>query len=285
MKKLLSSRILFVLGFIVLVATNVVVLLGVAANRDGEPESHITLTERELRLPYKIHEENSGLSLRLAWRALGKDDEYNNYPSWRNPEWLDAEKLKELGFNVENFLRSNGKEKFYKQPIPKEVFIVLENGGEPYSRALKRAEAAFLREERIFKQNPEDKDLRYKFESAERQLKRERVEETRLFAVDGGLDAGKLREQYGDLNRYIITRGLVKPRYYNKKNNKEMAGYIARLSVASVYVPLNFRQTFDSILAQNKTKKNGPVPPRYEVNLAYGKRLEPWIVSVNLKAN
>jgi hypothetical protein len=280
MRILLSSRGLFTLGFIILVATNIVVLSGVASNRSGEPESQTTLTERELQLPYQVHEENSGLALRLTWRTLGKVEDYKNYSDWRSPDWFSAEKLEELGFNINDHLSSNGNTTSYKQPIPKEVFIVLENDGESYREAVKRAEAALEREERSFKLNPGDKRLRDNFERAEKRLKRERIAETRLFAIDAGLDPGKLREKYGDRTRFIITKGLVKPRYNYNKNKKKVFGYISRLSVASIYVPLKHRQIFDSILARDKSRKKDLGSPRFEVKLAYGKRLEPWIMSV-----
>lgn len=279
MKILLSSRGLFAIGFVILVVSNIVVLIGVASNRSGEPDSQITLTERELQLPYRVHEENSGLALRLAWRTLSKEDDYNDYSNWRTPFWLNAEKLEELGFNMKNYVSSVGNKTFYKQPIPKEVFIVLENDGEPYREAIKRAEVSLEREENSFRLNPNNKRLHDSYKRAEKRLRRERFEETRLFAIDVGLDARELREKYGDRTRFIITRGLVKPRYYYNKSKKEVVGYISGLSVASINVPLKHREIFDSILAQDKSKKNGFRSPRFEVKLAYGNRLEPWIIS------
>ena len=280
MKILLSSRGLFILGFVILLATNIVVLSGVASNRSGEPESQITLTERELQLKYQVHKENSGLALRLAWRALGKVEDDSNYPGWRSPAWFGGEKLKELGFNIKDYLSSNGNTTFYKQPIPKEVFIVLENDGEPYREALKRAKLALEKKESSFKLNPGDKSLRNKFERAEKRLKRESITETRLFASDAGLDPKKLREKYRDRTRFIIIKGLVKPRYNYNKKRKEVFGYITKLSVANIHVPLKYRDILDAIIAKDIYRKNEFGSPRYKVELAYGKRLEPWIVSI-----
>ncbi len=175
---------------------------------------------------------------------------------------------------------SNSNTTYYKEPIPKEVFIVLENNGEPYREAVKRAEFTLEREENLFKLNPSDKMLRDNFERAEKRLKRERSEETRLYAIDAGLDLGELRERYVDRTRFIITKGLVKPMINRNKNRKEVFGYIYRLSVASINVPLRHRQIFDSILAKGKSNKNDPRHPCFEVELAYGNRLEPWIISV-----
>ena len=280
MKIQFSSRRLFALGFVLLITTNIIVLLGVASNRSGEPESQIVLTERELRLPYNIRKENSGLELRLTWRALSMNENDLFSSSRTPPAWFNAEKLEELGFKMDSFLNSSGDEKRYKKPIPKEVFIVLEKDGTPYREVVKRAEAALEREEKIFNLNPEDKKLRENFEYAEKRLDRERTSESRLFAIDAGLDPRALREKYGDPTRFLIARGSVQPRYDWDKKKKEVLGYISELSVASIYVPLEHRHPFDAILAENKSKAHDFKSPRFEVELAFGSRLEPWVVSV-----
>jgi len=281
MKKVLSSRRLFSLGFLILVATNTVLLSGVVSNRSGKPETQIVLTERELQLPYQGHEENSGLALRLTWRALGKVDDYSTYSDWRTPVWLSAEKLEALGFNISNHLSSAGKTTFYKQPIPKEIFIVLEIDGAPYREAVKRAEVALQTEKNSFKLPPGDKRLRDNFERAKKRLKREQNEASRLFAIDAGLDSSELRETFGDKTRFLITKGLIEARYYHDKNKKKIIGCISGLSVANIHVPLKHRQVFDSIIAREESRRNDFKAPRFEVTLAYGSHFEPWIVSVN----
>ncbi len=278
MKKLVSSRGLFMLGFLILVATNIVVLYGVASNRSGEAESLVTLTERELDLSYHAYEENSGLALRLSWRALEKEDP-NGYSSWRSPQWLNKQKLEELGFKVEDHMGPYGIRR-YSRSIPKEVFIVLELAGEPYIEAVKRAVKVFEREKGLIANNPDEKSSRDRMEQAERKLERERFEATRLFAIDAGLDAGALREKYGDRTRYIITRGLVRPGYLYENNKDEILGYISKLSVEKIYIPVEHQQIFTSILDQNDSRQNNFGSLHYEIQLAYGHRLEPWIVSV-----
>jgi hypothetical protein len=280
MKRSISSRGLFGLGFVILLATNILVLAGVASNRWGEPEARITLTRRELPLAYHARKENSGLSLRLAWRALGKNEDYSYYPGWRSPAWLNAEKLEELGFAPDDYLRSEDKTTSYKQPIPKEVFIVLENNGEAYREAVRRAEAALKREKDAFTAGSGEKSLQDNLERAEKQLKRERITESRLFAVDAGRDPRALREKYGDRTRFIITRGLVKPTYSYRITRNEIGGYIEELSVENIHVSLRHRKVFDILLAQDRLHYDEFDLPGYEVELAYGSRHEPWIVSV-----
>jgi hypothetical protein len=110
----------------------------------------------------------------------------------RSPAWFNAEKLEELGFNINDHLSSKGNKTFYRKAIPREVFIVLENDGEPYRAAVKRAEVVFEKENGLLKANPEDKMLRGNFERAENKLRHMRITETRLYAIDAGLDPKKL---------------------------------------------------------------------------------------------
>ncbi len=279
MKIRLSARGLFSIGFAILVVTNAIVLSGVAFNRSGEPDARLTLTERELPLPYQVHKENSGLALQLRWRALGKTGGDARSSYGRSPAWLDAEKLKALGFPIGDYVTTGGDSGVRKKTLPKEVFIVLENNGQHYREALKQAEQALESAEEAFKLKPGDQRRRNQHKAAARALKRERFAETRLFAIDAGLDAKKLRAQYPDRSRFIITRGLVKPRFNYNKDNTEVDGYISTLSVASINVPRQQRPIFDLILTQKKSHASDFQPPRYEVKLMYGRRWEPWILS------
>jgi hypothetical protein len=279
MKGLFSPRALFISGFLILIVSNIVVLSGVAVNRSGTPETLITLTERELRLPYRVYEENSGLTLRLDWRTLSRNDT-NSYNHWESAVWFGAEKLKELGFNIDNYPRSKDNKSSYRQPIPKEVFIVLENNGALYREAVRRTNIVLEKERRKFNLDKDDKSLLSNVEQAEKRLKREHITASRLFAIDAGLNPQKLREKYHDQTRFIITKGLVKPGYRYHKEEKEVYGHITRLSIEKIHVPLKHRKIFDAILAQDKSPGNEFRPPRYEVELAYGRRFEPWIVSV-----
>ena len=272
MKIPFSSRGLFILGFIVLVVTNSVVLTGVASNRYGDPEAVMKLTERELKLPYQIRKENSGLSLRLAWRTLGRNTDGKHYFNRRSPAWFNAEKLKELGFQVDDYISSEHTLPHYKRPIPKHVFVVLEYSGESYREALRRAEEALADSDNL--KSPKNS------KRAEERLSRERISESRLFAVDVGVNPEKLRKKYSDRTRFIITKGVVKPRYNYNGKTREVFGYLARLDIQSIHVPLKHRQVFDKVLTSGKPKQNKLGLPRYSVELAYGSRFEPWLLSV-----
>lgn len=261
-------------------------LTGVVANKAGVAESSVTLSERELKLPYRLHKENSGLSLTLQWRSLNKQDENDHY-SYANrgtPAWFDRKKLEALGYHrdeIETDLLSLD-ESIKRQPHSKEVFIVLENKGASYDEAVKRAEIIVENQKARLAENVDDKQRANRLERAEKQLNREQVLASRLFTVDAGIELAVLRQKYSDSSRFIIAKGLVEPKYSygNTKKNRAVQGYIRKLNIEKIHIPLQHRQLFDNILSQNKGQHSEIKAARYQVQLAYGRRLEPWVLSV-----
>lgn len=276
------SRALFAVALVVLIATNVFVLASVSTNRSGTPEAQLTLSERELSIPYWISAENSGLGLRLQWRALPREVNDDGYSNWRSPLWLDAEKLASLGFDVDRYLSDEAEGVDTKQPIPKEVYIVLELDGTPYREALQRAQLTFA--EKVAEMGPNRADVNQgqKLERAEEELLRAKKEKSRLFAVDAGLDPVDLRGRHGDRQRFIIAKGLVQPSVTSYPKKHAVVGYIKKLSIEKIHVPLKLRPFFENLQAAdlNTTNRDAIRGPRYQVKLAYGHRFEPWIVSV-----
>ncbi|MBN1255478.1 MAG: DUF4824 family protein [Deltaproteobacteria bacterium] len=282
MQPIFSPSRLFGVGFVLLLAVNVFVLLGVSANRSEKPETLIELTERELSLPYKWNDENSGLALKLDWRIISdnKNDTYRFYGHWGVPIWFNARKLIELGFTIDETTCSYKYSNREKEPLPKNAFIVFEYDGKAYQEALRGAEEYLNKTAAELKAHTTDKDTQDRFEEARRRLERERVTESRLFAIDAGLDPGTLREQYSNRSKFIIMPGVVELtcRSYNKK--REVAGRISDIRVDKINVPLKHRKLFDAIVAQDKFGNRKQQGPRYKVEVAYGSRFEPWIRAV-----
>jgi len=283
MKPIFSPTRLFILGFALILIVNVIALVGVMANRSGKPEAVVEFTERELSIPYyKMNDENSGLALHLNWRTLpeSKDDSYPYYSRWGSPAWFNAQKLAEIGFVIDETTCPEEDSK-RKELLPKDSFIVLEYDGDAYQEALQRAEKSLRKAEDALKANEKDKDLQDRFKGASNNLEAERNSASRLFAIDAGLDAGKLRQRYPDRSKFIIMRGIVGLECRFAKNKKEMAGHIADIRINKINVPLSYRKLFDSIEAQNKSLKRGHESPPYRVQVAYGSRFEPWIQRVD----
>ena len=280
----MSSKRLFIAGFGLVLFVNVIVLAGVAYNRSGAPESVITLSSRELhvRESYESDFKNSGISLRLDWRALGRekgaDDRYY-YSDWKSPLWLDEKKLEELGFDIKRYAKQGADR--YQEPIGNEICLVLENNGESYRDAVKRAERALSVAEAILKENIDSKELGDRQRLAEEDWKDEVESRSRLFVIDAGTDAEGLRSKYPDRTRYLITKGIVTPYhdYCDGNAPRRLAGRISRLGTENIHLPLEYASSLESF---KKVKTNGGCGGRscFEAEFFFGKRLEPWIKSL-----
>jgi hypothetical protein len=119
-----------------------------------------------------------------------------------------------------------------------------------------------------------------KAEAGREQLERSRRSHaSRLFAIDAGLDADALRRRYPDRSRHLIVRGTVRPAERGPDGDHHLAGHVSQIAIAQVNVPFALRPVLEPL-------RNAPSPapdqqaPRYEVQLAIGQRLEPWIERV-----
>ena len=279
----MTNKRTLLMGLAIIVLSNVIVLAGVAYNRSGGPTSRPVLTERELSLPYNygFAAENSGISLRLNWRVFDETKETLNYSYWTSTQWLDADKLGRLGFDVSYPLDEPNSHEHYQKVLSREVFIVLENDGATYQKVLHKKQDKLLEAKRLLKQNPDKKEFKDRLKSTISMLESEQTVNSRLFVIDAGLDYESLRQQYSDNSQYLIARGEVNLRYYGKYNrNPYLRGSIQKLSIRKVNVPLEHAAVIIPLLDKDYRRSSGKHPPRYEVSLHYGQRYEPWIINV-----
>lgn len=272
-------------GAALIVLTNAVALVGVAYNRSGDPDSVLALTQRELQTPYKWWREgeNSGIALKLLWRVHEEQirDEMDT-GTWYagvggTPSWLTKAKLGELGFDVAQPEDSDRGRRHYEKQLPKEVLLALELDGPAYAQARERAKRHADRQDALRAANPDKKELEERSKQARERLGREERENSRLFAVDAGLDAGALRAKYPDRAHYAIVRGRVRPLVSGSGRSLTLSGYVGELSVDEISVPLEFRNVFERALPN--LAMGAPGLARFDATVSFGKRLEPWLTA------
>jgi hypothetical protein len=256
-------------GLALILASNAVVLAGVAYNRAPEPDAALALTQRELAMTRdpEAERENSGVTLKLQWRVLRSAaslDYYDyNYPYAADAGWLDRTKLEQLGFDLSQPAPDPLLvEDRYEKQLPRSVLLVLELDGAAYASALKRAETKATDAQRELAGNPASTQLKSSAKTAEEILARERTANSRLFVVDADLDAAVLRAKYPDRKRYAIVPGKVGLESYA---GQRRAGYLHGPSIAEINVPLQFH---DAARA-----------PAFEASVVFGRRLEPWLAA------
>lgn len=247
-----SGRAALVAGLALIAATNAVVLAGAAYNRSGTPEAELALSERELHLPgsWGFEGENTGVSLALQWRVHpgitgGSFQDFGGPGYGWQIAWLDERKLTELGFNFSD-------DEFDARQRPRKALLVLELDGAAYRAAVERAEARALEKADEFVQ---------------RQLANERQTYSRLFVIDAGLDAERLRATYPDRSKYAIVEGKVALGYRGSGETRKITGYVAGVSIDRIHVPVEFHPAV----------RQGE---RFTGDVAFGRRLEPYLVSV-----
>ena len=263
-------------GLLLIAVVNVFVLGGVAYNRSGEPDSTLRLSERELRVPHVWSRsmESSGLALTLDWRVLAieasdvKQEAWQYYSYRGAPAWLDPAKMASLGFDISLFSAAANGRRAGRRDAARDVLLVLELNGAAYQASLARA--IKYDENKVTRPN-ETAEERAKV------LKREQTQNSRLFVIDAGLDASALRAKYPDRSRFAILRGQVRPSWQRENSVNTLTGMVSALSVEGLNVSPAMRSVFEGASADRGDSEKSLV--RYDVDVAVGQRLEPWIAA------
>lgn len=262
------------LGLILLV--NAIALGGVYFNRAGEPDSRLLLSERELWPAYQSErEENSGVALHLNWRLATAEEDPHGFD--RQP--LSLEQMHELGFQVpESFDADQAIQSFQRQ-LPREVLVVLELDGPAHRREVQLRQAEVDKRHQQQKRQPQDKELQEKLKKARDSLADEKQHASRLFAIDVGLDRQALRQRYPDRQRYAIVRGKVRPWVEYRADRRIIGGQLQELSIEQINVPYRWRAQF-AASPPGPYRNSAASDTRYQVEVRFGQRLEPWISAV-----
>jgi len=171
------------------------------------------------------------------------------------PAWLNAVKLEELGFDCRVPVDSPHAQDHYHSVPSALLFVVLEFEGDAWKKS-----------------------------GGSRP--------SRLFVVDVGRDARRLRTQYPDTARHLISRGVVRPFLKNRSRRENRPLPQPRLSarIESVLPQLIFVPSSHSSVLQGlrhrpdspREKGEAAPPPRYSVTVSWGAHYEPWVRSVRL---
>lgn len=268
-------------GLALIAVTNGVALLGVAWNRSGTPDSQLQLSQRELHSPYGWRvRDNNGIALKLAWRVPmppGKesDGEYASSGGGM-PRWLDAAKMRSLGFELAAGGADDGRQT--QRERTREVLLVLELGGPDTRHSLEAAQRKAAEADALLAANPDMKEFQQRARWAHEQVKEEGEVRSRLFAVDAGLVQETLRAKYPDRNRFLIAPARVGVVNYGARRDGGQ-GYILGVINDTINVPQAMRRHFereDEPVTRGRPTSTAP----FQATVAFGQRLEPWLVAV-----
>ncbi|MCM5569707.1 DUF4824 family protein [Burkholderiaceae bacterium FT117] len=275
-------------GVLLILVANAVVLAGVAWNRSGAPEAVLRLGTRELRVPYSqaARVENSGMLLRLQWRvpttpaADARGSAADGIGA--SPAWLDEDRIAALGFEIPREGDVAARRLALARQLSRDVLLVLEFDGPAYRRAVDHARQQAELAEARSRAEPGAADLKRRAEWAANRLRRAETIDSRLFVVDAGLDAAALRAVWPDASRHAIVEGRVRAALVGPDETARVGGYVSGLNVPAINVPSGARAALERALAASgaRRKAGQPIVPGLEIEVAFGRRFEPWIRSV-----
>jgi hypothetical protein len=127
--------------------------------------------------------------------------------------------------------------------------------------------------------NPGNEEMAQRAKSASEQLAMEEKESSTLFVADAGADLAQLRLVYPDRTRYAIVRSEVRSEWLQNRNEKpKLIGYVSGVHTDRIHVPLAYNAIYTSDRAVKPEGWSQQTAPS-ETAVAFGRRLEPWIIA------
>jgi hypothetical protein len=239
-------------------------LLGAAAWNRREPIQRITLSERELELPWTWEngrdDDDAEVRLRFAWQPRGDPQDAR--------AWLTEGRLRELGFTVGAPAGAPEAERVYGHALPRIGWVVFEVDG-PAWQTLERRRA--MRSPAVDRHSYQP------------------LAPSRMVPIDAGADVAALRNRHTG-SGIVVMPAIVQTRYdRHPAQGPVVWAWITQLVSNSVSVPLHLRPRLAGLSRLPRsvppTWKEGdplpePAPPRYDVDLAVGRLGAPWIEDI-----
>ena len=242
-------RVLLAGAVAVVLAANLWGVLQAGRNQKAPRGGSLELTERELRL-LPMAAESTATMLRLNWNVAGTGEE-----QLRAPDWLDRQRLIELGFDCSVAVTNPSARRHYTSLPSRPVYLAVEYAGEAWRKAGAKAQAR-----------------------------------SRLFVVDAASDADRLRERYPDVQHHTICRGLVRLSFRERDRDgtslstPRIEGRVEGLRPGEIFVPLPHSRALGRLDRPGFDRPRGSPQnePRFAARVCWGANYEPWVETVRL---
>lgn len=272
-----SNRHSLFAGLSLIVLVNAIALAGVAWNRSEPADSRLQVSERELSHSYPYwRQDNSGIALLLNYRWPNSKPNDYSYDSLRQ---LSPEQMHALGFKVPSELNDESV-RHYRRQLDRDGLLVLEFNGPLYQQQLHSAREQLEKSRADLAAVPDNKQLIESHKLARETLQREQTSASRLFVIDAGSDMANLRTRYPDRQRYAIVRGRFDTWAWHDDGRWQIGGSAQVPLAANIYLPQRWHALFAELPRRPDTPgfPNSGGEKLFNAELAFGQRLEPWLV-------
>ena len=253
-------------GLALIALSNCWILASVAYNRSGEPDSSLLLSERELS-PSRSWKQQESSGVALALLTLQPRTSKNQAP-------ISLNVMEQLGFSLDfPDDASTYAHPFMRQPS-RAAIVVLEFDGKAHQAEIRARQKIVTKAREALNAAPGDKRRTDELKYAENALQRARSRDRRLYVVDAGLDAARLRQRYPDRKRFVLVPGRVQP-WMNHRVKPAIFGGRAEPLLREIQVPFEWRAQFRSEDPANCCQDH-----QYTLEVLFGRNLQPWVDAV-----
>jgi hypothetical protein len=211
---------------------------------------------------------------------------FSIYECAKTPRWLDRSKLQSLGFDVP---RTQVNTERYSDRWHQErpVLVVLELDGPTRRRMIDLSRQALAARSADLSRWPDSASIEGNVIARRNAVAWLENGASRLFAVDAGLDRDELRARYPDRHHYAIVPAWVSTNVRTFWRSKPVPpgdtaiveGHIDRLDGDEMNVAAGFRSNIQNGVI-SPYARNVTAPAVLDIQVAFGRKLEPWIRGV-----
>ena len=216
-------------AFAVVTAVNAAILVGVARDPSGGPESHVWVDERELKL--EPARENSAVTLRWRLQQAPRRGAMLADPA----PWLDTDTLTSLGFDCSVRPGDPAAPEFYSRQLPRRAVVVFALAAEEWDQRLA------LWQQRAYERLERSPGIPDEHARATLRTTIDEVADraSRLVPVAAGLDSDALRRRYPDRQRHLLVAAVVRVTYDPgaRAGGPAVGGRIVELLSPTIQVP------------------------------------------------
>jgi hypothetical protein len=225
----------------------------------------------------------SGASLSLPWPNDSQEGEPLSLGLGVTPAIrLSAEELAALGFPLDR-MEGWREDESHRSPLARSLWVVLDDSPQSWERYLRqREEDLALREEAFERQRRAEGGERWWGDSRQ-ELERLRRGPRQPVVAAAGRDRDELRHRFPDRRRQAVLRGTVTASH---DHLLERWRGLPRLAVRELTVPPALHGRVRSLIDEWEARSRGPEgmsidrAPAFRAVVAWGRRHEPWLVSV-----